>query len=139
MPACNRTTFLLRCLSLPALLLTATASFGQAAQIGFPPTDLAGAPFEFPTAEQDGIRVEVVATGFGRAFSLALLPNGDALISERGVGLRLVRNATGGRGAPALDLSGFVGDLDCWQANNQTRARNHGLFPHRVHGGRLPR
>jgi glucose/arabinose dehydrogenase len=85
-----------------ALLGAATVVFGQAAQIGFAPTDLAGAPFEFETAEQDGIRVELVARGFGRAFSLAFLPNGDALISERGVGLRLVRDATGQRGATAL-------------------------------------
>jgi glucose/arabinose dehydrogenase len=91
---------LLCCLGLPALVAATTPAFGQASQSGFPPTDLAGAPFEFPTAEQDGIRVELVATGFGRAFSLAFLPDGDALISERGVGIRLVRNATGARGGP---------------------------------------
>ena len=89
-------------LCVPALLAASSGAFGQAAQIGFTPTDLAGAPFEFETAEQDGIRVDVVATGFGRAFSLAFLPNGDALISERGVGLRLVRDATGARGGPGL-------------------------------------
>ena len=101
MPAMNGTLVPPRRLALP-LLLASLPAFGQAPpQIGFQPTDLAGAPFEFDTAEQDGIRVEVVASGFGRAFSLAFLPDGDALISERGVGLRLVRNATGGRGGAA--------------------------------------
>ena len=103
MPASTGTTVPLRRLMLPLLLTASLPAFGQAPpQIGFQPADLTQAPFEFDTAEQDGIRVEVVARGFGRAFGLAFLPNGDALISERGVGLRLVRDATGGRGATAL-------------------------------------
>ena len=103
MPQLNGTHVPPRSLVLSLLLSASLPAFGQAPpQIGFTPTDLAGAPFEFDTAEQDGIRVDLVARGFGRAFSLAFLPNGDALISERGVGLRLVRDATGARGATAL-------------------------------------
>jgi len=74
----------------------------QPSDLGFAPVDLSAAPFEFETAEQNGIRVEVVVDGFGRPFSLAFLPSGDALISERGVGLRLVRDATGTRGETVL-------------------------------------
>jgi glucose/arabinose dehydrogenase len=85
-----------------ALLVSAAPAGAQPTTIGFSPTDLSEAPFEFDTAEQDGIRVEKVVGGFGRSFALAFLPSGDALISERGVGLRLVRDATGTRGAPAL-------------------------------------
>jgi glucose/arabinose dehydrogenase len=81
------------------------AAEAQATDIGFAPADLADAPFEFATAEQAGIRVEVVARGFGRAFSLAFLPSGDALIAERGGDLRLVRDATGARGQTALDAT----------------------------------
>jgi glucose/arabinose dehydrogenase len=92
---------LLRTTACAALLLPA-AAMAQPAAIGFSPRDLAEGPFAFDTAEQDGIAVEVVVSGFRRPFSLAFLPDGDALISERGVGLRLVRDATGARGATAL-------------------------------------
>jgi aldose sugar dehydrogenase len=89
--------------ALAALALLASAlAQAQPADLGFAPVDLTAGPFEFETAEQGGIEVEVVATGFGRPFSLAFLPSGDALISERGVGLRLVRDATGARGETAL-------------------------------------
>jgi len=92
-------------LHLSALALTSVAAAtagAQAPELGFAPTDLSDAPFEFATAEQAGIRVEVVASGFRRPFSLAFLPSGDALISERGVGIRRVRDATGARGETAL-------------------------------------
>ena len=85
-----------------AMLSAVTATQAQQADLGFTPADLKTAPFEFATAEQDGIRVEVVVGGFGRPFSLAFLPSGDALISERGVGFRLVRDATGVRGRTEL-------------------------------------
>jgi glucose/arabinose dehydrogenase len=85
-----------------AALLWGTAIQAQPTDLGFSPADLSQGPFEFDTAEQQGIRVELVARGFARPFSLAFLPSGDALISERGVGLRLVRDATGVRGETAL-------------------------------------
>lgn len=83
-------------------LFASAAARAQGGDLGFEPADLSQGPFEFDTAEQDGIRVEVVAGGFRRPFSLAFLPSGDALISERGVGLRLVRDATGTRGQTEL-------------------------------------
>jgi glucose/arabinose dehydrogenase len=85
-----------------ATLIAGAPTQAQAPELGFRPADLAAGPFEFDTAEQDGILVELVVTGFARPFSLAFLPSGDALIAERGVGLRLVRNATGARGETAL-------------------------------------
>jgi glucose/arabinose dehydrogenase len=91
------------CMALAAVaLLAATAAEAQPSDLGFAPTDVSQGPFDFETAEQPGIRVEVVVGGFARPFSLAFLPSGDALISERGVGLRLVRDATGARGETAL-------------------------------------
>jgi glucose/arabinose dehydrogenase len=89
-------------LALIGALVTPTALLAQPAAIGFSPADLSAGPFEFPTAEQSGIRVEAVVTGFRRPFSLAFLPNGDALITERGIGIRLVRDATSARGQTAL-------------------------------------
>jgi len=100
-PLRNGTRTLLPALLAGAALTAATAS-GQPAAIGFSPADTGNGPFEFETAEQDGIRVEAVVSGFRRPFSLAFLPDGDALISERGIGLRLVRDATGSRGRTAL-------------------------------------
>jgi glucose/arabinose dehydrogenase len=87
---------------LALLALAAPGLQAQPAAIGFSPVDLGEAPFEFDTAEQDGIRVELVVSGFRRAFSLAFLPSGDALISERGGSLRLVRDATGLSGSTEL-------------------------------------
>ncbi|MGW8368612.1 MAG: PQQ-dependent sugar dehydrogenase [Gammaproteobacteria bacterium] len=98
----NRGSILRPALSITALALSATLVQAQPDQIGFRPTDLSAAPFEFDTAEQDGIRVEVVVDGLPRPFSLTFLPSGDALISERGAALRLVRDATGMRGETAL-------------------------------------
>jgi glucose/arabinose dehydrogenase len=85
-----------------AVLTFGTPVLSQPTDLGFAPADLSQGPFEFDTAEQQGIRVEVVVRGFSRPFSLAFLPSGDALIAERGVGLRLVQDATGVRGETAL-------------------------------------
>ena len=68
------------------------------------PVVLTSESYTFDTAEQHKIRVVVVAKGLVHPFSLAMLPNGDALVTERGVRLRIVRNATG-RGA-TLDHRG---------------------------------
>jgi glucose/arabinose dehydrogenase len=92
-----------------AALIAGAELHAQAPDLGFQPADLSAAPFEFATAEQRGIRVEVVVGGFGRPFSLAFLPSGDALISERGVGLRLVRDATGQRGETELVEASVAG------------------------------
>ena len=41
------------------------------------------------------MKVTVVARGLAHPFSLAFLPNGDALVTERGTRLRIIRGATG--------------------------------------------
>ena len=71
-----------------------TAQQGQP-QIGIAPVTLAATPYTFDTAEQHRLRVVVVVRGLSHPFSAAFLPNGDALVTERGKGLRLVRGATG--------------------------------------------
>ena len=96
-----------------ALAVSATiVAFAQQGQpqIGIAPVALGAGPFTFDTAEQHKIRVVVVARGLVHPFSLALLPNGDALVTERGTRLRIVRNATGAGGAqPALDSQPVTG------------------------------
>jgi glucose/arabinose dehydrogenase len=79
-------------------------------QIGIAPVTVGAGPFLFDTAEQHRLRVVVVARGLAHPFSLAFLPNGDALVTERGARLRLVRNATGSEGgAPTLEAAPITG------------------------------
>lgn len=67
----------------------------QPPAIGVAPVTLAAGPYVFDTAEQHSLRVVVVARGLSRPFAVALLPNGDALVTERGKTLRVVRGAAG--------------------------------------------
>src|SRR5690348_8519462 len=64
----------------------------QPPNIGIAPVTLTESSYTFDTAEQHKIRVVVVAKGLNHPFSIALLPSGDALVSERGVALRLVHD-----------------------------------------------
>ena len=82
------------CATLLAVSLTSEAR-QQQPQIGIAPVPVGDGPFVYDTAEQHRLRVVVVARGLVRPFSLAFLPNGDALVTARGTRLRLIRNATG--------------------------------------------
>ena len=73
----------------------------QPPNIGIAPLAITENSYTFDTAEQHKIRVVVVAKGLKHPFSIALLPSGDALVSERGGPLRLVHNAAGA--SPTLD------------------------------------
>src|SRR5215510_2043136 len=53
---------------------------------------LGDGPFNFETYEQRHIRVSVVTKGLSHPWSVAFLPGGDMLITERVGRLRLVRN-----------------------------------------------
>lgn len=98
-----------------ALTLCAGALLGggvaQAQQpaIGMAPVVLDQGSYVFDTAEQHRLRVVVVARGLAHPFAVALLPSGDALISERGGALRRVRHATGGAQAPVLESEPIAG------------------------------
>ena len=90
--------------SLPAL------SIAQQANIGVAPVTLTESAYVFDTAEQHKIRVVVVAKGLNHPFSVALLPSGDALVSERGGALRMVRNVGGAGGkSPVLEPEPVAG------------------------------
>jgi glucose/arabinose dehydrogenase len=73
--------------------LASSPALAQQPAIGIAPVALGDGPYRFDTAEQHGIRVDVVVRGLSHPFSLAFLPNGDALVTERGTRLRLVKNA----------------------------------------------
>ena len=105
----GKVSFVLATVSAVALTVGAVAQQGQP-QIGIAPVTLTAGPYTFDTAEQHKIRVVIVARGLVHPFSLAFLPNGDALVTERGTKLRLVRNASGAGGAQAtLDPEPIAG------------------------------
>jgi glucose/arabinose dehydrogenase len=72
----------------------------QQAPLGMAPVAVSEPEYTFDTGEQHRLRVSVVAKGLNHPFAIALLPGGDALISERGGALRLLRNALGTPGKP---------------------------------------
>jgi len=78
------------------IMLAAAASAQQRAPqpppIGVPHVDLGAGPFVFDTAEQHKIRVVVVTKGLSHPWSLAFLPDGNLLITERSGRLRMVRD-----------------------------------------------
>jgi aldose sugar dehydrogenase len=79
----------------------------QVPQLGVAPVVLSAGPYVFDTAEQHHLQVVVVARGLARPFGVALLPSGDALVTERGRALRLVRAATGS--SPRLEAAPVSG------------------------------
>lgn len=64
----------------------------QPPPIGIPAVPLGAGPFTFDTAEQHRIRVVVVARGIPHPWSVAFLPDGNMLVTERGGRLRIIRN-----------------------------------------------
>ena len=83
------------------LTLPGFAQQAPAPQPGIAQVELGAGPYTFDTAEQHKLRVTVVARNLVHPFSIAFLPNGDALLVERGGGLKLIHNATGA--SPAID------------------------------------
>jgi glucose/arabinose dehydrogenase len=83
----------LRALWIPAAMVLATASLIAQAQPpmpAMPPKPLPSAPFVIDTAEQGRVRVTPMK-GVVRPWSLAFLPDGDMLVTERPGRLRIVR------------------------------------------------
>ena len=57
-----------------------------------PSPPLASGPWVYSTFEQRDIKVSVVTTGLSHPWSLAFLPDGSILITERAGRLRILRN-----------------------------------------------
>jgi len=77
-------------LALLGLMAVGRAQEGPIAGLPVPP--LGPGPFEFQAAEKQKIRVTVLTRGLAHPWSLAFLPNGDMLVTERPGRLRLVRS-----------------------------------------------
>src|SRR5687768_12975490 len=83
----------LRALWIPAAIVLATASLVAQAQRpmpAMPPKPLPSAPFVIDTAEQGPVPVTPMK-GLERPWSVAFLPDGDMLVTERPGRLRIVR------------------------------------------------
>jgi len=78
-----------------AAVLAASAGGAEPKQVGLVPVPVGSGPYHYNSAEQHDIRVDILVRELAHGYSFAFLPNGDALIVERGVRLRLLRNATG--------------------------------------------
>ena len=102
-----------------ALMILSMAAVGYAQQepaIGLPVPPLGRGPFEFETAEKQKIRVSVVTKGLSHPWSLAFLPDGTMLVTERPGRLRIIRNGvldpTAVVGVPRVRTDGNGGLMD---------------------------
>src|SRR5258708_3066790 len=84
--------------------------------IGVPVPPLGDGPFSFDTAEQHKIRVAVVSKGLEHPWSLAFLPDGNMLVTERPGRLRMIRDGKLDpvpiSGVPAVRTIGNSGLMD---------------------------
>lgn len=83
---------------------------------GIPVPPLPERPVYYQTAEGQDIRVVVYARGLSHPWSIAFLPGGDKLVTERGGQLRLIRNDAlkpgPVAGVPEARASGIAGLMD---------------------------
>lgn len=103
----RRRMFLSAVSSIALSTFPAAAQQSQAPPPGIAQVALGPGPYTFDTAEQHKLRVTVVARNLVHPFSIAFLPNGDALLVERGSGLKIIHNATGAN--PAVDAEPVQG------------------------------
>ena len=88
----------------------------QAPRPGISVPPLGDGPFVFDTAEQHKIRVVVVTNGLSHPWSLAFLPDGNMLITERAGRLRIVKDGVLDPnpvvGIPEVRAQGLAGLMD---------------------------
>ncbi len=97
---------------------------------GIPSVPLPEKPLQFHTAEGQDIRVVVVAAGLVHPWSLAFLPDGGLLVTERPGRLRIVRGGVLDRrplaGVPTVRATGLSGLMDV--ALHPRFAENHYVY-----------
>ena len=74
------------------LLSTSHAVVSAQRAVGVPRVPLGDGPWVFDTAEQHKVRVVAVTKGLANPWSVAFLPSGEMLVTERSGRLRIVRN-----------------------------------------------
>src|SRR5262249_14803361 len=100
---------------LALVLITAISCMGYAQQRGANP--LGDGPWNYTTFERNTrIHVSVVTKGLSHPWSMAWLPNGDMLVTERAGRLRIIRDGVLDpepiSGAPKVQAGGTSGLLD---------------------------
>jgi glucose/arabinose dehydrogenase len=97
---------------------------------GIPPVALPEKPVEYHTAEGQDIRVVVVASGLSHPWSLAFLPDGSMLVTERSGRLRIIRKGVLDpqpiAGVPMVRAMGLSGLMDV--ALHPKFADNHFVY-----------
>ena len=78
-----------------ALALAGPVAGQEPKEVGIAPVKVGAGPYVWDSAEQHDIRIDILARGLAQGYALAFLPDGDALIVERGARLRRLRGATG--------------------------------------------
>jgi glucose/arabinose dehydrogenase len=88
----------------------------QGPLVGLPVPPLGPGPFEFDTAEVPRVRATVVTRGLSHPWSLAFLPDGTVLVTERAGRLRVIRDGvldpTPIAGVPRVRTDGNGGLMD---------------------------
>jgi glucose/arabinose dehydrogenase len=117
---------LISCVAAAALACAASPALAQqqvpmrngipVAPTGLLVPPLAAGPFVYETAEGQDIRVVVLARGLAHPWSLAFLPSGELLVTERTGALRIVRDGKLDpqpiAGVPAVRAAGLSGLFD---------------------------
>ena len=97
---------------------------------GGPSPPLATGPFVFDTAEQHKVRAVVVTAGLSHPWSMAFLPDGGILVTERDGKLRIVRNGVLSAqpigGVPEVSKARLAGLMDI--ALHPQFATNHLVY-----------
>jgi len=94
------------------------ANGAPVAPTGLADQPLRDGPFEYRTAEQQTVRVNVLTRDLEYPYSLAFLPGGELLVTERAGHLRIIRNGvldpapvTGGPASRFVGKSGALGSI----------------------------
>ena len=117
-------------LATACLGVVAISGIAQQAPVGIPVPSLGPGPYVFDTAEQHKIRVTVLARGLAHPWSIAFLPDGSALVTERPGRLRILRNGkldpTPVGGVPEVYAAQLAGLMDV--ALHPSFASNHLVY-----------
>ena len=121
-----------RRLIIPTLVAIAAALpiVARSQPAGGPSPPLGAGPFVFDTAEQHKLRAVVVAAGLSHPWSMAFLPDGGILVTEREGRLRIVRNGVFSpqpiAGVPEISKARLAGLMDI--ALHPQFATNHLVY-----------
>jgi aldose sugar dehydrogenase len=127
----NFTLFVLLASAAVTSVAQQSPPFDKTFNIPIAPTGLAGRklpklPLQFDTAEGQKIRVVAVTRGLEYPFSVAFLPDGNILVTERAGRLRIIRNGV-------LDPKPVGGPPSYWSGESGAPGAVHGYMDIALH------